>query len=91
MTCFVGGDFFRGGLIASQLVIVDGGYGDHRDVGQGEHVSNHIIFSADVTHIGRELANERQVSLTRRTLGGTGEGESERLMIGEDGELPMWW
>ena len=86
--CFVGGDFFRGSLVESQLAIVDGGEGDSRDVGPRERAGDHIVFSADVTHVCGKLADERQVaSLTRRTLGSTGEGESEGLMISEDSEL----
>ena len=69
-------------------MIVNGGYGDGRDVRPRDCVRDHIVFSAYVTYIGGKLANEKQVaSLTRKTLSGTGEGKSERLMISEDGEL----
>ena len=86
--CFAGSDFFQGGLIESQLAIVNGWEGDGKDVRRREPIGDHIVFSTDVTHVGEKLADERQVaSLTRRMLGSTGEGEGERLMISEHGEL----
>ena len=61
---------------------------DSRDVGPRELISNYIVFSADAMHVGGKLADEKQVvSLTRKTLSNTGEGESEGLMISEDSEL----
>ena len=70
------------------MVIVNGGEGDGRDVRTRELIGNHIVFSTDVAHICGKLADERQVaSLTWRTLGSTGEGEGERLMISEDSKL----
>ena len=83
--CFVGGDFFRGGLVESQLAIVDGRKGDGRDVGPRECIGDKVVFSNDVTHVCRKLTDERQVaSQTRRMLSSTGESEGERLMISEN-------
>ena len=40
-----------------------------------------------MTHVDGKLADEAQVvSMTGRMFGNTGEGESDQLMISEDGE-----
>ena len=39
--CFAGSDYFRRGLVKSQLFIVNGGEGDDRDVGPGECIGDH--------------------------------------------------
>ena len=78
--CFVGGDFFQGSLVESQLVIVDGGEEDGKDVRPRELVSNYIVFSTDVMHVCQKLADEGQVVfLTRRMLSNTGEDEVRGL------------
>ena len=59
---------------------------DGRDVGPRERVGYHAVFSADMSHVGRKLADEGHVaSLMGRTLNGAGEGEGH--MVSEYGEL----
>ena len=61
---------------------------DGRDVGPRERVGYHVVFSADMSHVGGKLADEGHVaSLTGQTLDGAGEGECEGLMVSEYGEL----
>ena len=61
---------------------------DGRDVGPRERVGYHVVFSADMSHVGGKLADEEHVaSLTGQTLEGAGEGEGEGLMVIEYGEL----
>ena len=43
--CFVRSDFFQGGLVESQLVIVNGGEGDKGDIWPRECIGDHIFFS----------------------------------------------
>ena len=41
-----------------------------------------------MSHVGGKLTDEGHVtSLTGRSLGGTGKGKGEGLMVSEDGEL----
>ena len=69
------------------MAIVDGGEGDNRDVRTREHLSDFIVFSAELAHVCGKLADERPVvSLMRKRLSSTGECKSERLMIIEDSE-----
>ena len=61
---------------------------DGRDVGPRERVGYHVVFSADMSHVGGKFADERHVaSLTGRTLDGASEGKGEGLMVSEYGEL----
>ena len=59
---------------------------DGRDVGPRERVGYHVVLSADMSHVGGKLADERRVaSLMGRTLDGAGEGDG--LIVSEYGEL----
>ena len=61
---------------------------DGRDVRPRERVGYHVVFSADMPHVGGKLADEGHgASLTGRTLDGAGEGKGKGLMVSEYGEL----
>ena len=69
-------------------MIVNGGEGDDRDVGPRECIGDNFVFSTDVTLVCGKYTYEKQVAiLIRRTLGSTGEGKCEWLMISKDSEL----
>ena len=59
---FVGSDFLRDGLVSGQLAKVNGRKRDSRDAGSGECISDHIVFSTDMKHIGGKLTDKRQVT-----------------------------
>ncbi len=61
---------------------------DGRDLAPRKHVGHHVVFSADMSHIGGKIADEGHVAgLTGRMLDSAVEGEGEGLMVNKYGEL----